>query len=232
MSGKASRRTGSSLPRPRGLQTGDTMNARDEMRLETVRLIVRNMRSGDTQRMELWRPYRDPLHRLWHLPRSRPLTQDAWSLLRGADPKTMWWTIEHRQDQRVIGALSLREISRPVSARLGIRLSPNYVDQGYGTEVLKAFLPYFFGTMGFHRMLLDVAATNTRAVHVYEKLGFRHCGKHYRNIPRGEDLSFLDQEQYRPLLRFFRRHRGRMQLLFHDMVLELEVWELQASVHG
>jgi RimJ/RimL family protein N-acetyltransferase len=95
--------------------------------------------------------------------------------------------------------------------------------------VLRAFLPYYFGTMGFHRMLLDVAATNTRAVHVYEKLGFQHCGKHYRNIPREQDLSFLDQEQYRPLLKFFRRHRGHTQLLFYDMVLEREVWEKQPS---
>ncbi len=205
----------------------DKVCAPAELRLETPRLIIRDMRSGDTQRMELWRPYRDPLHKLWHLPRSSMLSQDVWFLLHGADSRTVWWTIEQRHDQRIIGALSLREMSRPVSARLGIRLMPDYVDKGYGTEALRAFLPHFFGVMGFRRMLLDVAATNTRAVHVYEKLGFRHCGRHYRTIPREQDLSFLEEEQYRPLLGFFRRHRGRMQLLFFDMVLEREVWEEQ-----
>jgi RimJ/RimL family protein N-acetyltransferase len=210
----------------------DRVKAPADAHLETARLIIRGMRSGDTQRMDLWRPYRDPLHRLWHLPRSSSLTKDVWLLLHGDDSKTLWWTIEHCEDQRIIGALSLREISKPVSARLGIRIAPDYVDRGYGSEVLRAFMPYFFHTMGFHRMLLDVAATNTRAVHVYEKLGFRHCGKHYRNIPPEEDLSFLEQGQYQPLLRFFRRHRGVVQLLFYDMVLERAVWEQTAAAGG
>jgi len=200
-----------------------------EMRLETDRLVVRDMHSGDTQRMELWRPYRDPLHRLWHLPRRKPLSKDVWFLLHGSDPETIWFTIEHREERRIIGALSLREVSHPVSSRLGIRLVPDYVDLGYGTEVLNAFLPYYFETLGFYRMLLDVAAINTRAVHVYEKLGFQHCGKHYRKIPPEHDLSFLDEERYRPLLRFFRRHRGQMQLLFYDMVLEREAWQQGGS---
>jgi len=207
------------------MDMAERVKAPSDVRLQTARLTIRRMRSGDTQRMELWRPYSDPLHKLWHLPRNSSLPQDVWLLLHGTDSKTMWWTIEHRQDRCIIGALSLREISRPVSARLGIRIGPNYVDQGYGTEALRAFIPHFFNTMGFRRMLLDVAATNMRAVHVYEKLGFRHCGEHYRNIPREEDLSFLDQDQYRPLLGLFRRHRGLMQLLFYDMALERVEWE-------
>jgi RimJ/RimL family protein N-acetyltransferase len=207
----------------------DSASTSTDVRLETRRLVVRNMRKGDTQRMELWRPYRDPLHRLWHLRRSAPFSREVWFLLHGTDSRTLWWTIERRQGQRVIGALSLREISRPASARLGIRLRPDCVDCGYGTEALSAFLPHFFGTMGFHRLLLDVAATNTRAIHVYEKLGFRHCGTHYRDIPGDHDLGFLEQEQHRSLRRFFREQRGRRQLQFLDMVLDREAWQGQAS---
>jgi hypothetical protein len=39
----------------------------------------------------------------------------------------------------------------------------------------------------------------------------------------------LDEEQYRHLRIYFRRHFGRMQLLFYDMVLERSEWEEQVS---
>jgi diamine N-acetyltransferase len=190
------------------------------------------MRRGDLEQMHAWRPFRDPLHRLWHIPRRTPVNRDIWSMLHAADPTRLWFTIERRVDGRVIGALSLREIERPVSARLGIRLGADFVDRGYGSEALRLFLPYYFRASNFERLFLDVAATNERAIHVYEKLGFRRINRHYRNVPSGHDLSFLDQEPYRRLRTYFRRHFGRMQLLFYDMLLERSEWEVQPSSQG
>ena len=196
-----------------------------ETRLMGARLILRDLTRDDLDVMEQWRPFADPLNKLWNIPRSTSLGRDLWFVLHGSDPTRRWYAIERRQDQTVVGTLSLREIEAPTWARLGIGLGADYVEHGYGTEALLTFLPYYFRRLGFHRMVLDVAAANKRAVHVYDKLGFRLTGSHYRNIPEETDLTFLQEPAYRPLLPYFRRHFGKMQLQFLDMALEQRDWE-------
>ena len=203
-----------------------------QVRLESARLIIRDMQRGDLERVELWRPYHDPLHKLWHIPPSSSLSRDIWFVLHGSDPSRMWFAIERCSDAQVIGILSLREIVRPVSARLGIRLGANFIDRGYGTEALRVFVPYCLHSIGLCRIVLDVAAVNPRAMHVYEKMGFRRTGQHYRNVPADQDLSFLEDERYCDLRRFFRRHLGHMQLLFYDMSLESGDWDRGAKVQA
>jgi RimJ/RimL family protein N-acetyltransferase len=207
-------------------------SATSALRLESPRVVIREIRREDLEQMQTWPPFREPLHRLWDLPRRTPLSRDIWFMVYSSDPARMWYAIERRADGELIGALSLREIVKPTSARLGIRLGADFVDRGYGSEALRLFLPHYFRTLGFERLLLDVAATNRRAIHVYEKLGFRRIDQHYRNVPKEQDLSFLDQEPYRHLRLYFRRHFGRMQLVFYDMVLERSEWEKQATEQG
>ena len=196
-----------------------------ELHLASSRLIVRPMHHGDLDAIDAWRPFTDPLYSLWNIPRSSSVGRDIWFLMHRSDPSRMWFAIERRADARVIGTVSLRDIVEHISARLGISLGADYVEQGYGSEALRTLFPYYFDTLGFQRLFLDVAAANQRAVHVYQKLGFTQIGSHYRNVPDGTDLNFLQQERYRELRRFFRRHFGQMQLLFLDMVLEQGVWE-------
>lgn len=196
-----------------------------ELRLQSARLIVRSMHSADLEAMDSWRPFSDPLHSLWNIPRSPSVSRDIWFVMHRGDPTRMWFAIERQADGRIIGTLSLREIVEHMSARLGISLGTDYVEHGYGSEALRIFLPHFFGTLSFQRLFLDVAAANLRAIHVYEKIGFRQTASHYRSIPDGTDLSFLNEGPYRELRPYFRRHFGRMQLLFLDMVLERRDWE-------
>ena len=196
-----------------------------ETRLESPRLIVRPMQHEDLDAMDSWRPFTDPLYSLWNIPRSTPVSRDIWFVMHRSDPSRMWFAIERITDGRVIGTLSLREIVERVSARLGISLGADYVDLGYGSEALRTFLPHYFRTLDFQRLLLDVAAANQRAFHVYQKLGFIQTGSHHRNVPEGTDLSFLSQPAYRELRPLFRRRFGRMQLQFLDMALERSDWE-------
>ena len=197
--------------------------------LEGRRIIIRNMRPQDLKDIQAWRPFTDPLHALWNIPRDMSPSRDLWPMLRGSKHKRALYVIERRADGIVIGRLSLREITGHTSARLGIALGADFVNQGYGSEALRLFLPYYFHTLGFRRLYLDVAATNKRAIHVYEKLGFQRMGSHYRDIPLHHDLSLLKQEQYRNLRIYFRRHLGRMQLLFYDMKLDRSDWDKRSS---
>ena len=63
------------------------------------------------------------------------------------------------------------------SAGLRIGLAPPARGQGLGSEALRLVLAHAFGTLRLHRVSLEVYAFNERAIHVYEKVGFRHEGR-------------------------------------------------------
>jgi diamine N-acetyltransferase len=182
------------------------------------------MQHQHLEQMRSWRPFGDPLYRLWNIPRRPSLTREVWFVLNSSDPTKLWFAVERRTDQQLIGSITLREIVPHNSARLGISLGADYVDQGYGSEALRLFMPYYFTELDFSCLYLDVAAANGRARHVYEKLGFRYIGRHYRHVPNQENLAFLQEDQHRHLRVYFRRHIGRWQLQFCDMVLERGKW--------
>ena len=58
-------------------------------------------------------------------------------------------------------------------AEWGIVMTRRMQDRGYGTEALKRAVEYGFGELGLRRIWLGVYADNARAIHVYEKCGFR-----------------------------------------------------------
>jgi RimJ/RimL family protein N-acetyltransferase len=59
---------------------------------------------------------------------------------------------------------------------LGIVIKDGFRDIGIGTEMLKKLIAYA-QERGLKLLRLGVFSTNTRAQHVYEKLGFRECGR-------------------------------------------------------
>ena len=96
--------------------------------------------------------------------------------------------------------------------------------QGYGSEALQVFLRYYFGRLGFQRMVLDVAAINVRAVRCYERCGFERVGSSYEPLPWNADMLFLEQEPYRHLRKYIRSDGWRDEVLSYDMVLERDDW--------
>ena len=58
---------------------------------------------------------------------------------------------------------------------VGIGISKEYRDLGIGTEILRTIISQS-KEMGLQVLLLTVLATNHRALHVYEKVGFRKTG--------------------------------------------------------
>jgi len=190
------------------------------------------MQHHHLEQMRSWRPFGDPLHRLWNIPRRASLTREVWFVLHSSDPTRLWFAVERRADEQLIGSITLREMVTHGSARLGISLGADYVDQGYGSEALGLFVPYYFEELDFTCLLLDVAAANIRARHVYEKLGFQYVGQHYRDVPEQENLLFLQEEEYRSLRVYFRRRFGRWQLQFCDMMLERGEWRSRHVEYG
>ena len=181
------------------------------------------MERTDPETMIRWRPFADPLYQAFDFPR-RKSENVRWFEWRSNDPSRRLYTVENEQHQ-VIGSLTLREIAGRRSARLGITIGADYVSRQYGTEALRLFLDYYFGEIGFARVVLDVAATNLRAVRCYETLGFRHTGQHYRPASHPSFRILREDPHYQHLRRFFRRQGALIQILFYDMVLSREEWQ-------
>ena len=81
-------------------------------------------------------------------------------------------------DGRFLGEVVLNDIddtNRSANFRIALAGTEHY-GKGYGTEAARLMLAYGFERLRLHRVELEVFAFNTRAVHVYEKLGFRREG--------------------------------------------------------
>jgi len=193
------------------------------MRLRGPRVTIRPMKQADLDAMVQWRPFADPLYLPFDFPRQSRSEYTHWFEWRSQDLSRRLYTIED-ENQQVIGSLTLREIYGRQSARLGITIGADFVSHGYGTEALELFLDHFFGEMGFAEMVLDVAATNLRAVRCYRALGFRQVGEHYRPASDPSYRILQRQPHYRHLWHFFRQQGAISQVLFYDMALSRDDW--------
>jgi diamine N-acetyltransferase len=194
------------------------------MNLLGQRVTIRTMKSKDLDAMMQWRPFADPLYRPFDFPRQSRTEHMRWFEWRRRDPSRRLYTILNEHSQ-VIGSLTLRDIEGRRSARLGITIGSDYVSQGYGTEAMYLFLDYFFEEMDFETMVLDVAATNLRAVRCYRALGFRETGSHYRFASHPSFRILQKEPRYQHLQPFFQRMGGVTKVLFYDMRLTREEWQ-------
>jgi RimJ/RimL family protein N-acetyltransferase len=182
------------------------------------------MVADDVDAMLAWRPFADPLYQPFDFPRTSRSDQLRWYEWRSQDSARRLYTVldEHGQ---VIGSLTLREIDGRRSARLGITIGADYVSQGYGTEAMTLFFDHYFNAMGFQEMVLDVAATNLRAVRAYRALGFRQVSRHYRAATHSSYRILRTDPRYQHLRHLFRRRGTGYEVMFYDMVLRQEDWQ-------
>ena len=186
------------------------------------------MKRGDLEAMAQWRPMVDPLYQPFDMPQHSMAENVRWFNWRSNDSSRRLYTIENERHQ-VIGSLTLREIDGRHSSRLGITLGADYVSQSYGTEALRVFLNYYFDSMGFEQMVLDVSGTNLRAQRCYQALGFRHISQHYRRADHKSYYQIPRDPRYQHLHHVFRDAGDDLEVLFYDMALTCEEW--QASLN-
>lgn len=191
----------------------------NEPELQGARLRLRTWHRNDVVAQEQWPDYADPFHALWNLPRAMSFDDQF-----GIASQRRIWAVEDLQ-HRLIGRVSIREIEqRARRSRLGITMGAPYVGQGLGTEALNLFLNYYFGALNFVTMALDVAAFNRRAVHCYERLGFRYIESDWRYAGLESHLYLLNSPAYHDLKPFFRRSRHGTFVEFFEMELQRNQW--------
>jgi RimJ/RimL family protein N-acetyltransferase len=193
--------------------------------LQGERVRIRFWQSRDDIRQRSWPRYTDPLNGLWNIPRSFSLYGGLFPAPAPipGNPRRLW-AVENLAGE-LVGRISLREIDqRVMQARLGISLGAPFVGQGLGSEALELFVDYFFGTLHFRKMVLDVAAFNRRAVRCYERLGFRVVQEEWRKTSADTWQQELERTANTDLQPFFRRDRLGSRVLFFEMELDYQTW--------
>lgn len=96
-------------------------------------------------------------------------------------------------DDAVAGAIMYAEEPDPDYRHAGIDLflGAEHQGRGLGSEAIRVLARYLFEGRGHHRLTIDPAADNERAIRAYEAVGFRPVGI-MRAYERGRDGSFHD----------------------------------------
>ncbi len=77
------------------------------------------------------------------------------------------------------------------SASIDMALGQGFLGRGLGTEALWLLARWLFEVAGHHRLTIDPAAANERAIHTYRKVGFKPVGV-MRRYERGPDGTWRD----------------------------------------
>ena len=93
----------------------------------------------------------------------------------------------------VAGGIQYAEESDPMYRHAGIDiyLSARFRGRGAGREAVALLARYLFEQRGHHRLTIDPAAANGRAIRSYAAVGFRPAGV-LRQYERGPDGTFHD----------------------------------------
>ena len=148
--------------------------------------------------------------------RLRPVTSDDSARLAEilADPEVArWWgrfdlQRVHRElvtpddgtvpfaveaDGQLIGLIQYWEESEPDyrHAAIDLFLDPAWHGRGLGADAIRTLVRHLFQQRGHHRITIDPAAHNQRAIRSYERVGFRPVGV-MRRYERGPDGTWHD----------------------------------------
>jgi aminoglycoside 6'-N-acetyltransferase len=152
------------------------------------RVRIRPGRPGDAARLReiLAEP---SVSQWWGEPDPLSMIEDA---LRGEDEDEEILLVMEI-DGEVAGGIQYTEENEPMYKHAGIDiyLGTRFQGRGAGTEAVALLAGYLFEERGHHRITIDPAAHNERAIRSYAKVGFRPVGV-MRQYERGPDGQFHD----------------------------------------
>jgi aminoglycoside 6'-N-acetyltransferase len=134
------------------------------------------------------------------LPEDRPRLLE----IRHAPEVRRWWGTPSDDDEEldthrfavlhdgaVVGLVQYGEELDPMyrHANVDIYLDPAAHGRGLGRDAVRTLARYLFSTLGHHRIVIDPAAANERAISTYAAVGFRAVGvlRAYERDPEGVD---------------------------------------------
>ena len=119
------------------------------------------------------------------------LTEDDLRGKAGAEEDAMVFVVE--EGGEVVGLVEAGEENEPSyrHASIDIFVTAARRGQGLGADAIRTLARHLFDDRGHHRITIDPAATNERAIRVYERVGFKRVGI-MRSYERGVDGEWHD----------------------------------------
>ncbi len=116
--------------------------------------------------------------------------EEVAAVLAGADGMAGWWIV--LDDERVGFIQHYQELDHEyLHAGMDIFLVAAAQGRGAGTDAVRTLARHLVRDLGHHRLIIDPAADNARAIRCYEKVGFRPVGI-MREYEQGPDGTFHD----------------------------------------
>lgn len=158
------------------------------MLFESTRITLRKMTAQDTEIYHKWRNDIEvmqstaPLLDVYHIEDTEEFVTKV--ILGSHSSKS--YIISDKESKKPIGITSLINIDyKNRNAECIIDIGDKEAwGKGYGTEAMKLLLDFGFLEMNLHRICLRVFSFNSRALKLYEKLGFLQEGKSRESIFR------------------------------------------------
>ena len=159
-------------------------------------LYFRAVEEKDLERLRLLRNAQETWANLTDITLLTEPAQLAWfESLNGDKTRRYFSVCEWRREaeHELVGVVRMDEIDLVNrSARVGCDVVYERRGKGIGTAIMTAVVKYCFEEMNLHRIWLAVLETNTPAIKVYEKVGFKPEGKYTKAIYRnGKYVDYL-----------------------------------------
>ena len=151
------------------------------MKLETERLILRELVKDDWQRVFEYQS--DPLYLRYYewTERTPEAVQEfvSWLMERQTQQPRIKFqlAVTLKSNHLLIGNCGIRmDHANAFQADIGYELDPRYWNRGYATEAAHAIVDFGFSRFDLHRVWSWCVADNLGSAHVLEKLGMRREG--------------------------------------------------------
>ena len=164
---------------------GGARGAARPLELQGERVVLRPLQEAD--RTRLCEILAEPAVSRWWGPVSPEAA--AADLFDQAEQTTL--VIEHEGE--VIGSIQFAEEDEPDYRHAGIDLflATAHHGRGLGPDAVRTLARYLFEERGHHRLTIDPAVANERAIGAYRRVGFRPVGV-MRLYERGFDGTWHD----------------------------------------
>ena len=165
------------------------------MYLKDDNFVIRNATSEDAELLCLWWNDGKVMEHAG-FPNGLGITEHAVAQQLSKDNDETWRTMILEVDSVPVGEINYRNKGNKI-AEIGIKIcSFEKQEKGFGKRFLKMLISCLFDEMGYEKIILDTNIKNTRAQHVYEKLGFRKVATRVDSWKNqlGESESSIDYE--------------------------------------
>ena len=149
------------------------------MKLETKRLILRKLTLNDVEDIHGYMSKPEVTHYLT-LERHQSPTDTLLFVKQMIDlydaKGIKLWGIECKQNQKLIGTISLTPWQKRPIAGIGYLISPQYWNKGIATEAVKEIIKFAFEELGLQRIQAQCISQNIASAAVLEKVGMYYEG--------------------------------------------------------